>query len=319
MTGQGTIVATGSIAYPAEWAHAQPGPDQGAGRLEGDDDDLDLRPPGHPGRRVGLVPAPDRAAAAGRGRLLRGRRRRSGQARSSPGPPRLRLGAAAGRRRPRRAVTQRNPSEELLQAVQAATSLLKAYRTHGHLAAHLDPLGSEPKGDPAIQPENLNLTPELMAQIPASILRIGVPGETLLDALPRMREAYCGTIGLPDRAPLLAPAAGVAAGDDRDRRPPPAAHRRREAPAARPPDRRLPVRALHPEGLPGPEDVLGRGARCDRPDARRDRDARASATAPRRSSSGWPTAAGSASSPTTSGARWSRSSPSSRARRRSTP
>jgi 2-oxoglutarate dehydrogenase E1 component len=85
--------------------------------------------------------------------------------------------------------------EELLQAVQAATSLLKAYRTHGHLAAHLDPLGSEPKGDPALQPENVNLTPELMSRIPASILRIGVPGETLLEALPRMRTAYCGTIG----------------------------------------------------------------------------------------------------------------------------
>ena len=34
-----------------------------------------------------------------------------------------------------------------------------------------------------------------MARIPASILRIGVPGETLLEALPRMRAAYCGTIG----------------------------------------------------------------------------------------------------------------------------
>ena len=79
--------------------------------------------------------------------------------------------------------------------MQAATSLLKAYRTHGHLAARLDPLGSEPKGDPAIEPENLNLTPELMARIPASILRIGVEGETLLDVLPRMRDAYCGTIG----------------------------------------------------------------------------------------------------------------------------
>ncbi|HEU4598528.1 MAG TPA: multifunctional oxoglutarate decarboxylase/oxoglutarate dehydrogenase thiamine pyrophosphate-binding subunit/dihydrolipoyllysine-residue succinyltransferase subunit, partial [Solirubrobacterales bacterium] len=84
--------------------------------------------------------------------------------------------------------------EELLQAVQAATSLLKGYRTHGHLAAQLDPLGSEPKGDPALQPENVNLTPELMARIPASILRIGVPGETLLEALPRMRDAYCGPI-----------------------------------------------------------------------------------------------------------------------------
>jgi 2-oxoglutarate decarboxylase len=83
---------------------------------------------------------------------------------------------------------------ELLQGVQAATSLLKAYRTHGHLAARLDPLGTEPKGDPALQPENLNLTPDLMAQIPASILRVECPGETLVDVLPRMREDYCGTI-----------------------------------------------------------------------------------------------------------------------------
>ena len=76
--------------------------------------------------------------------------------------------------------------------MQAATSLLKAYRTHGHLAARVNPLGGEPKGDPALEPENLNLTPELMSRIPASILRIGVEGETLLDALPRMRDAYCG-------------------------------------------------------------------------------------------------------------------------------
>ena len=33
-----------------------------------------------------------------------------------------------------------------------------------------------------------------MSQIPAEILRIGVEGETLLEVLPRMREAYCGTI-----------------------------------------------------------------------------------------------------------------------------
>jgi 2-oxoglutarate decarboxylase len=34
-----------------------------------------------------------------------------------------------------------------------------------------------------------------MSRIPASILRIGVEGETLLEALPRMRESYCGPIG----------------------------------------------------------------------------------------------------------------------------
>ncbi len=86
------------------------------------------------------------------------------------------------------------PSEQLLQAVQAATSLVKAHRTHGHLAARLDPLGSEPEGDPALDPEPLGLTPEIMQLIPAKILRTYVPGATLADALPHLRETYCGTI-----------------------------------------------------------------------------------------------------------------------------
>ena len=86
------------------------------------------------------------------------------------------------------------PSEQLLQAVQAATSLIKAHRTHGHLAARLDPLGSEPEGDPALDPEPLGLTPDIMAKIPAKILRTYVPGATLADALPHLRDTYCSTI-----------------------------------------------------------------------------------------------------------------------------
>jgi 2-oxoglutarate dehydrogenase E1 component len=86
------------------------------------------------------------------------------------------------------------PDEEMLQAVQAATSLLKAYRTHGHLAARLDPLGREPEGDPALDPEPLGLTQEIMERIPSWILRMYVPGETLADALPQLRETYCGPI-----------------------------------------------------------------------------------------------------------------------------
>jgi 2-oxoglutarate dehydrogenase E1 component len=194
MKGQSAIVAAGAIAYPPEWAHASPerlrqlgvaktmtltstydhrviqGAESGAflrrieQLLEGEDGfyesvaaDLEIDP-------APLAAAHPSAASA---------------------PP---LGAAPP------PATPTGVDEELLGAVQAATSLLKGYRTHGHLAARLDPLGREPKGDPAIQPESLNLTPELMARVPASILRIGVPGETLLDVLPRMREAYCGTI-----------------------------------------------------------------------------------------------------------------------------
>jgi 2-oxoglutarate dehydrogenase E1 component len=88
------------------------------------------------------------------------------------------------------------PGEELLGAVAAAMALIKAHRMHGHLAAHLDPLGSEPPGDPALEPERLipKLTPELQARVPASVLRLYVPGETLADALPRLSETYGGTI-----------------------------------------------------------------------------------------------------------------------------
>ncbi len=85
---------------------------------------------------------------------------------------------------------------ELLGGVAAAMALVKAYRMHGHLAARLDPLGSEPMGDPALDETRLHppLTPELQARIPAKLLRLSVPGETLLEALPRLREVYTGSI-----------------------------------------------------------------------------------------------------------------------------
>ena len=83
----------------------------------------------------------------------------------------------------------------LLGAVAAAMALVKAYRMHGHLAARLDPLGSEPMGDPALDETRLvpPLTSELQARIPANVLRLYVPGETLLEALPRLREVYMGS------------------------------------------------------------------------------------------------------------------------------
>jgi len=96
-------------------------------------------------------------------------------------------------RAPARAPTA---DEELLGAVAAGMALVKAYRTHGHLAARLDPLGSDPVGDPALDPTLLTprLTEELMDKVPAPILRVHVPGDTLADVLPRLQETYCGTI-----------------------------------------------------------------------------------------------------------------------------
>ncbi len=84
--------------------------------------------------------------------------------------------------------------EEMLQAVQAASTFVSRVRSHGHLAARLDPLGSEPEGDPGLDPEALGLKPEIQARIPAKIFQMYVPGATLADALPHLRETYCGTI-----------------------------------------------------------------------------------------------------------------------------
>src|SRR5439155_4020485 len=67
--------------------------------------------------------------------------------------------------------------DQLLGGVAAAMALVKAIRMHGHLAARLDPLGSEPVGDPALEPERLEpqLTEELQRRIPARLLRVHVP------------------------------------------------------------------------------------------------------------------------------------------------
>ncbi|HET9028617.1 MAG TPA: multifunctional oxoglutarate decarboxylase/oxoglutarate dehydrogenase thiamine pyrophosphate-binding subunit/dihydrolipoyllysine-residue succinyltransferase subunit [Candidatus Aquilonibacter sp.] len=86
------------------------------------------------------------------------------------------------------------PSDEMLRAVAAAMAIVSGYRTHGHLAAHLDPLGSAPSGDPKLDPASYGLTPALMSAIPASVLNVKVPGNTLADILPKLRETYSSTI-----------------------------------------------------------------------------------------------------------------------------
>src|SRR3989454_3547549 len=74
------------------------------------------------------------------------------------------------------------PDETLLGAVAAGMALVKAHRMHGHLAAHLDPLGSEPPGDPALEPERLlpPLAPDLPARSPARVLRTNGTSDSML-------------------------------------------------------------------------------------------------------------------------------------------
>ncbi len=85
---------------------------------------------------------------------------------------------------------------ELLRAVASGMALVDAIRSHGHLAARLDPLGSEPLGDPALDEAELDvpLSSEMQARVPAAILGVHVEGDTLADVLPRLRDVYMGTI-----------------------------------------------------------------------------------------------------------------------------
>jgi multifunctional 2-oxoglutarate metabolism enzyme len=191
MAGQGTIVATGSIAYPVGLADI--GAMIGAEKVLTMTSTYDHRiiQGAESGRFLGKIEEylqgehgfyEDVFAALGV---------ELGPAPAPPAPAAAASAAAS-------AATDKTPSaipdEELLQGVQAASTLLSRFRSHGHLAARLDPLGSEPEGDPGLDPEALGLTPEITAKIPAKILHMYVPGATLADALPHLRETYCGTI-----------------------------------------------------------------------------------------------------------------------------
>ena len=120
---------------------------------------------------------------------------------------------------------------ELLAGVAAVMSLVDAIRSHGHLAATLDPLGSEPLGDPALDETELEvpLPREVQARIPAEILGVHVEGHSLAEVLPRLRDVYMGTIAyeiehISDHAERLWLRKAIESG--RFRRPLPAEERR---------------------------------------------------------------------------------------------
>ena len=179
-------------------------------------------------------------------------------------------------RPPRRRLRPAEVDDTLLGGVAAAMALVKAHRTHGHLAARLDPLGSEPVGDPSLEPEMLDppLTPELQARIPAS--RAARPRRGR-DARRRAAAAQGDLLRdarVRDRAHLRPRGARLAAARDRVRPLPHEPERRREAAAARPPDRGRGHGAVPAPRVPRPEVVLRRGPGRDDPDARRDDRAR---------------------------------------------
>ena len=153
--------------------------------------------------------------------------------------------------------------EYVLGAVAAAMALVKAIRMHGHLAARLDPLGSEPMGDPALDESRLvpPLTPELQARHPGSPAPALRPRRDPARGAASPPRDLLGLDRLRDRAHLRPRRARLAAAGDRVRALPAAARagEQRGAPPAALPGRGL--RAVPPALVPRSEAVLARGPR----------------------------------------------------------
>jgi 2-oxoglutarate dehydrogenase E1 component len=86
------------------------------------------------------------------------------------------------------------PSLTQLRAARAAGELVDAYRLHGHRAARLDPLGTEPPGHPMLQPDFHGISREALATVPAALID-DLPGNSMDEVLNWLQETYTGTIG----------------------------------------------------------------------------------------------------------------------------
>ena len=205
MAGQGAIIAAGAIGYPPGFANAN---EQslallGVSKVMQITSTYDHRV--IQGAQSGEYLAARRRAAA---------RQATDSTKTSSHRSDLQAAAAAAdvaarRRAPPRAAAAH--LDEMLRAVAAGMAIVSAYRRHGHLAAHLDPLGTEPVGDPSLDPQTYGLTPALQSAIPASVLRVKVPGNTLAEVLPRLQRDVQLDDRVRDRAHLERQAARVAA------------------------------------------------------------------------------------------------------------
>jgi 2-oxoglutarate dehydrogenase E1 component len=86
---------------------------------------------------------------------------------------------------------------QAIEKVTGAVSLAQAIRGYGHLSAQLDPLGSEPLGDPALALETHGLAEEDLRDMPANLVGgpLGRTAANALEAIQMLREVYTSRIG----------------------------------------------------------------------------------------------------------------------------
>jgi 2-oxoglutarate dehydrogenase E1 component len=83
-----------------------------------------------------------------------------------------------------------------VEDVVAASALAHGIRSRGHLGAHLDPLESEPLGDPALLPETYAISEADLAQLPPDVVggHAAEGASSALEAINALRAMYSGSI-----------------------------------------------------------------------------------------------------------------------------
>ena len=83
----------------------------------------------------------------------------------------------------------------VLPVVSRAAALVQAFRDHGHQLAHIDPLGSEPRGHPQLSPAFFGTSMEELAGLPSSLVMEDDQERSVADALHELRDIYARSIG----------------------------------------------------------------------------------------------------------------------------
>ena len=81
--------------------------------------------------------------------------------------------------------------------VVGAAKFIRSIRDFGHMAAHLDPLGSEPPGDPTLDPAFHGISEEDLEKMPSSAVAGPLTEKTASakEACDELRRLYCNTTG----------------------------------------------------------------------------------------------------------------------------
>jgi 2-oxoglutarate dehydrogenase E1 component len=105
--------------------------------------------------------------------------------------------SAAPATKPAPQETDVTPTDEWIARVVGAARLRRMIREVGHTAAHIDPLGSEPPGDPDLELATHGITAHDLTLLPAHVIggALAEGAANALEAVTQLRSVYCNTVG----------------------------------------------------------------------------------------------------------------------------